>query len=293
MLFVWLMLTSFVISLLLLPQLVGFLREKGLVSLNYRDREVVTGSGLLFVLAVPGGVAAAAVIPAFYYRVLELQTGVFALLVLVIGCALFGFVDDVLGGAETKGFRGHLGELARGKMTTGALKAIGCTALALLAVAPLVESPLLVLLGGLVIALSINTFNLLDLRPGRALKVYLLAMLGLAAVIGQGELAPFWGLVVAPALILLPGDLSERSMLGDVGSNVIGAVVGLAFVASVGWQGQLVLLVLLVGINLYSEKRSISDVISRWSLLRRFDELGRTDRTTVQSTAHRARLTEG
>ena len=67
--------------------------------------------------------------------------------------------------------------------------------------------------GGLLVGLSANALNLFDTKPGRALKAFLIAAPG-------SGFAPV-------AILLLPYDLRERVMLGDSGSNALGAVVGL------------------------------------------------------------------
>ena len=86
----------------------------------------------------------------------------------------------------------------------------------------------------LVVALAANLGNLLDRAPGRVGKVSLLAIVVLAVT---SHLAP--GLT-GPALVggagvgMLWPDLRERCMLGDTGSNVLGAGAGLGLVATTG-----------------------------------------------------------
>ncbi len=78
-----------------------------------------------------------------------------------------------------------------------------------------------------VLVLATNLFNLLDLRPGRSVKAFVL--LGAALMIGEGELHTFehLGLFIGPLLVAGVFDLRERAMLGDTGSNLIGALAGL------------------------------------------------------------------
>ncbi len=91
------------------------------------------------------------------------------------GAAAFGCYDDLTGSGARRGFRGHLGALAGGELTSGAVKigGIGATGVAasLLAGGP---APDLVINAGLV-AGGANLLNLFDLRPGRAIKVALAA----------------------------------------------------------------------------------------------------------------------
>ena len=71
-----------------------------------------------------------------------------------------------------------------------------------------------------------NLVNLLDLRPGRALKVALLAPPRCSARTAGGRRR---GRSRRPApAALLPDDLGERAMLGDTGANAAGALLGVA-----------------------------------------------------------------
>ncbi len=77
------------------------------------------------------------------------------------------------------------------------------------------------------LVLATNVFNLLDLRPGRAIKAFVL--LGAGLTLGSLDARPLWslGLFVAPALVAGLYDLRERAMLGDTGANLLGALAGL------------------------------------------------------------------
>lgn len=177
-----------------------------------------------------------------------------------------GTFDDLAGGAGDKGLRGHLGALAEGRVTTGAVKVVGLAAAGLLSAAllPGRRGPADALVGGAVVAGSANLLNLLDLRPGRALKAGLLA----AAALGQPGAA-------GAAAALLPADLGERQMLGDGGANALGAVLGLALVERAGRRGSLLALLGLVGLTGASEVVSFSRVIDAVPPLRAVDRVGR------------------
>lgn len=181
-----------------------------------------------------------------------------------VGAGLAGVYDDLGAGPDdAKGFRGHLAALREGRPTTGATK------LLVISIAGLVAATCVrrrdILLSGAIIAGSANLVNLLDLRPGRALKV---GVLGGAALGEPG--------VVGSCLALLPADLAERRMLGDAGANALGAVLGVAFVDRVGSRGgRRAALAILVALTLASERVSFSAVIDRTPALRRLDQLGR------------------
>jgi hypothetical protein len=210
-----------------------------------------------------------------------------AMIIAGVGAAAFGGYDDLAASGPSKGFRGHLGALARGELTTGAVKlaGIGATGLAAaLAAGPAGpaggsagSSPRLgtvadaVINAGL-IAGGANLANLFDLRPGRAIKVSIGAGALLAAAPGrsrQAAVAP-----VAAAVALLPEDLGERAMLGDAGANALGAMLGLA-ATGLPRAARIAALAGIAGLTAASEVVSFTRVIERTGPLRWLDMLGR------------------
>ena len=112
-----------------------------------------------------------------------------------LGAGAFGALDDLVGDSSSKGLRGHLAAARRGEVTTGAIKIVGLGATGLLTAWIVDRSrmrtgpAMATLVGGAVIAGSANIANLLDLRPGRALKVVLLLAVPLVAG-GRGPTRP-------------------------------------------------------------------------------------------------------
>ncbi|BCY13524.1 hypothetical protein [Actinoplanes sp. L3-i22] len=193
-----------------------------------------------------------------------------------------GLYDDIVGNRPeqktAKGFAGHLGALREGRVTSGLVKIGGVGA------AGLVASALIgsrrgsrfgrgvdVLLGAGVIAGTANLLNLLDLRPGRAIKAGL--VLGAPLAVGRG--AAMTAGTLGASAALLPADLNEEIMLGDSGANALGALLGVAFTARRGPAGRLVALAALGALTAASEKVSFTKVIHDTPWLRRLDELGR------------------
>ena len=160
-------------------------------------------------------------------------------------------------------------------LSTGAIKAAGTLGLAVFVLwgSGLSTAEYLLAVGVLVVAT--NLFNLLDLRPGRSAKA--LVLVGAALVIGSTDVHPMWtvALFLGPILILLPLDLREVGMLGDTGSNVIGAVAGLWLVLTLSVTAQAIALGVMAAITVYGEFRSIAEVIDRTPGLRHLDSLGR------------------
>ncbi len=232
---------------------------------NHRGRPVSLLAGP--VLAVAAGVTASA-------GAHRTGLGRSALLVVLVAGFAGGY-DDVAGARPVqradKGFCGHLGALRQGRISAGLVKAAAIGTAGLLAARPVASGRVDTLVTGGVIAGTANLVNLLDLRPGRALKGALL--LGLPLVPG-----PAGAMLAGPmgaAAALLPDDLAERVMLGDTGANAIGGLVGLALAATTNRVGRAVLLVALVALTAASERISFTGVIERTRVLRTIDALGR------------------
>lgn len=273
-------LASLAASLALAPRLLRTLERAGSSAPNYRGQSLPSPFGLLVPAAALAAFAVlaltAALLPHAGRRLLPSELGPIALYAGGVIC--LGLVDDALGGgprAGARGLRGHARATLRGELSTGALKAVGFTALALTALAWLGLAGGRLWLAAAVLALSTNAFNLLDLRPGRAAKS--LVLLGAVLTAASLRLAPVWalGIFLAPALVAGGYDLRERVMLGDTGSNLLGALGGLWLVLAVGPAGLLVALALLAVFTIYGDLRSISALIERMPWLRGLDSVGR------------------
>lgn len=183
-----------------------------------------------------------------------------------------GLLDDLAGSGTNRGLRGHLFALRRGQLSTGAVKVLGLVVAGLAAARLLGHRRGDALVSGAVIAGAANLVNLLDLRPGRAIKV------GLAHAPALLLPTPGAAVLAAPlgaAAGLLADDLGERTMLGDAGANALGAAIGVAAVASYGRAGRLAHLGGIAGLTLLSEWVSFTQVIDQAPALRWLDGLGR------------------
>jgi len=196
------------------------------------------------------------------------------------GAAAFGLVDDLAEDTSTrvKGLRGHLGALAEGRLTTGGLKVLGIGATALVGAAVGTRRRggaaghlLDVAVNGALVAGTANLVNLLDLRPGRALK----ASAALSLPVSAGTAGAATGVLLGAAAVAAPGDLGERDMLGDGGANALGALVGAQWAFGAPRPVRLAALAAVVGLTLASERVSFSAVVERTPWLRRADGWGR------------------
>ena len=243
-----------------------------------------------------------------------------------LGGGLAGYIDDVDqgahdGGKVAKGLKGHLGALAHGQVTTGVIKIAGIGASALAASALVGSKATSV--GGKVSDLALNTVliagtanlaNLLDLRPGRALKATVLVAAPLSYFSCAAAKAPASGASVtsatasvasgasgapsakpvspasasgasaqrllasglnAAAITALVEDLQETTMLGDTGANAAGALLGTSLAANDSWKLRLGAALGVVGLILASEKVSFSKVIAANPALNWLDQLWR------------------
>jgi len=185
------------------------------------------------------------------------------------GAAVFGAYDDLAGSGDRRGFRGHLGALRHGEVTTGAVKigGIGLTGLASAVTAG--GPPADVALNAALVAGAANLLNLFDLRPGRAIKVAIVCAALLSPGGSAGPAAP-----LGAGVGLLGEDLGERAMLGDAGANALGAMLG-ASATSLPRPARIAALAGIAGLTAASEKVSFTRVIARTPVLNWLDMLGR------------------
>lgn len=253
----------------------------GITTENYRKEHIPRGSGLfLWIVLI------------FAYGIFEvvsrlndmgLHIGIespsgFGQFTVAAGLVFFaGWFDDTAGDPNAKGFRGHIRTLLVGRtVTSGMLKAgAAFVAAAWLALLHTTNGLLYGLLSAIVICLAANFVNLLDLRPGRAAKGFLLIAIPLAllGLPGTGQTAIFT--MLAGALILLPDDLKGKAMLGDSGANLLGFTCGYAIAVYGSWillcSGAILLLLL----HVVAERSSFTIWIERFAILRWIDRLGR------------------
>jgi UDP-GlcNAc:undecaprenyl-phosphate/decaprenyl-phosphate GlcNAc-1-phosphate transferase len=281
-------LVSLGVAAIIVPAAVRGLRQQGFVRENYRGLAVAFPAGIAAVAAALVTLGPLALIDELSDADL-FTAGVDTAVTYVVGVALLGLVDDFVGSGvlmaregsartaapRPRGWRGHAQATAAGGFSTGTLKAAGSLGVALFVLRGQGLTAAEYLLAVALLVLATNLFNLLDLRPGRSAKA--LFLLGAGLTIGATDLDPFWalGVFVGPVLVLLPLELRERAMLGDTGSNVVGAVAGLWLVFTLSTLAQAIALGLIAMATVYGEFRSISELIEKTPILRQLDSLGR------------------
>lgn len=262
-------------TLLLTPKCIRtieqLLREAGCVLKNYRGCEVVSGMGILFIPILLMTSSSAMLLFPHYNRIY----GDHLFLVFAMGFA--GLLDDFIGNKAIKGLRKHILQFIKGRLTTGFFKAFTGFFVSLIAAFYMSSGLWDFLLSLCIMALFTNALNLMDLRPGRCVKVFLaigilLILFNIKKVVGYVPLL----IMMTSGGLYLKNDLKELCMLGDTGSNILGITLGYFCALSFGLRGKLIIFIVLLLLNLAAEKVSISKIISHNPILNYLDQLGRS-----------------
>lgn len=270
---------SYLLAALVFPSLLNLFNEAGLVKPNYRGEKIPVSGGVLFVVMVP---VITAIGILFKVKTFTTQNS-FLFLFVIVAIGFIGFFDDQLSVHEVKGFRGHFRMLfEEKKMTSGAFKAIFGAIVALVFSFGTVEFikgnwPIWTfIINFLLVALTANTINIFDLRPGRAGKAYILGFI--LILLFSRDFESYISLfipILAMMIFYLPFDLRGKVMLGDCGSNSLGASLGIMMAWMLNDTGKIVAVIILISLQLIAERYSFTKIIQKFRILRYFDELGR------------------
>lgn len=242
----------------------------GLVRQNYRGKMIPVGMGIVFIpplLLNTIVLLFSNVAPERLIKILVVALG-------IISMSFVGIIDDAIGNRDVTGLKGHFLNLFKGELTTGAFKALIGGIVGLLISVTISKDISSIILGMLVIALSTNFMNLLDLRPGRAIKVYLFAIILCLFFCSVFE-RELMMLIVPAVIAYFYYDIKAMAMMGDAGSNVLGISLGIFIVISFNMYVQIFVLILLILVHLVAEKYSITKIIRNNKILNYIDEFGR------------------
>ncbi len=262
---------AFTLTLLIQDKVLAMIGSGGFTRPNFKGQDIPLSAGVIFFISV---------LPASLPLFILAPAGIGDVLLLyVLGIAAatcLGLMDDFWGARDTSGLLGHFKALLKGRLTTGAVKALGGGVLGLLIGTRLFpDQPWRIIDSALIIALSINLLNLFDLRPGRAGKVYVLLCLALLPFFfGQPEMVSV-AVVLGTLLAFLPADLKARAMMGDAGSNTLGIVIGITAAAALDGYYRVGYLVLVLMVHVITEKYSLTKLILANPVLNYLDMLGR------------------
>ncbi len=256
------------LEFLLLYFLRPMLTDVGAVRKNYQGLDIPVSVGLSLVMAI-------LLVFCLFSFFSWYETSFHLFLIGIISFAFLGFIDDILGQRDTLGFRGHFSQLFKGRLTTGGLKALGGGLVAFFLASFFSPTWYDVILNTLIVALFANMLNLLDLRPGRAVKGFLFFLL-LIIILVKGHIN--WVLlspVIGALLVYFPYDLRAQVMLGDTGSNVLGFILGFLSVIYLSLYFRIAVLIFLISMHIYTEKYSLTKTIENNPVLRAIDNWGR------------------
>jgi len=275
MVFLIMLVLPFILTKFITPKIADLLISGGAVRKNYLGLQIPTATGIAIVISS----SVSLVLTAGIYDYIQLH--VLLVLSALLGICLLGLLDDLIGTRDVTGLKGHLRLLLKGKLSTGGLKALGGGLIALAFSLFFSRGSLgEIVINTLVIALFTNAVNLTDLRPGRAGKVFLIISVLLVGYSYTREVVSpdVWLILpfISSVLAFLNYDLSGQVMLGDTGSNSLGAVLGIMSVLLLPFGIKVGAAVLLILLHIYTEKYSLTETIEKIRFLRYLDEWGRT-----------------
>ncbi len=278
-----LFLFSVSLSLLVVPLCKKMLEDAGITRENYKGEKIPTSLGVVLVLNTLLIISLLFVIylylyPAYYYP--YIYTGdiffIFFFFLPIIG--FLGLLDDFVGVKDKKGFRGHFKAFFKIKITSGFIKAFfGFLISVIVCIFIFFEGDktnlVEMFISAIIVSLSTNFFNLLDLRPGRAIKMFCAVIFCLLKIQPAGILGVS-AILGGTLLVYSFYDLRGKAMMGDVGSNVLGFVIGVLVVINFSFFPKIFILGGLILFHIWGEFYSLSEVIEKNKVLRFLDKLG-------------------
>jgi UDP-GlcNAc:undecaprenyl-phosphate GlcNAc-1-phosphate transferase len=240
----------------------------GLVKPNYKKIPIMASYGIVSYIYIAGVMIGLAHMRYVGWRDVLLY-------VATMGAMwILGIIDDIWGTREVGGFKGHFKKLIfERKLTTGAIKAIGGGIVGITAGYYVSGGePIRWVLAAMLIPLASNILNLFDLRPGRAVAVFFLG-LGVTCIAAGGHIESGWLVVAVAAVTLMFSvmDSQGKAMMGDSGSNALGAALGLTIALNTGIIFQISAIIVIIAVHIYSEKHSMSALIENNAVLRFID----------------------
>lgn len=265
-----LMFTGIIGTYAIIPMFKNLLINSNVVRPNYKGDNIPVSMGIVFLPMIIINSTILLFATHEYHNLLYLFMYIFG----IISMFFAGILDDILGNRDVSGLKGHFKSLLNGSLTTGGFKALFGGFIGIVISIGVSKNITDIIINTLIIALSTNLMNLLDLRPGRAIKVYILIMVGIFInLTGYIKLLPM--LILPNVLAYFNYDLKAKAMMGDTGSNVLGISIGILFVMGYSLQIRIAWLVFLVFIHILTEKYSLTKIIENNKVLNYIDKLGR------------------
>ena len=266
--YILLIFISIFVSFIIKKLIYSMLMNSSAIRKNYLGQDTPVGMGMIFPISL---ICSLTILYLFYPLTKTMYTFLFG----IVFVSFLGLIDDLLGNRNTTGLKGHIGKLLHFELTTGGLKAIMGGVLSILVSIPFQDTFFSIIFNGIIIALFTNLINLLDLRPGRAIKFYFIY--GIILLFLFYKQRDFYLLVVITITTILyfPMDVKAKAMMGDTGSNTLGFTLG--FFTSIYFNApyKIIIFILLIVVHLYAEKSSITKLIENNRILNFIDQLGR------------------
>jgi UDP-N-acetylmuramyl pentapeptide phosphotransferase/UDP-N-acetylglucosamine-1-phosphate transferase len=272
-----LFLSGFIGTYLIIPFFENMLIKSNVIRPNYKKENIPVSMGIVFLPMLLINAILLVVLTndntlMNSQNLLYLSIFLFALMAIFFA----GILDDIVGNRDVSGLGGHLKSLLKGDLTTGGFKALFGGFVGVFVSVIISDNILSFIINTLIIALSTNLMNLLDLRPGRAIKGFLTIMIIMFFfLVGYVKYFPF--LIVPNVLAYFNRDLKAKAMMGDTGSNVLGIAIGVIMV--LGFSSSLTIsgswLLFLIAIHLLTERYSLTNIIENNKVLNYIDKLGR------------------
>jgi UDP-GlcNAc:undecaprenyl-phosphate GlcNAc-1-phosphate transferase len=253
----------------------GIFHESSWTSTNYKGEPIIQSFGIHFVVHY------ILFLILYYYcglltyspNFISFESFMFVILMFVL--TILGWIDDHYGTKDIKGFQGHFKEFFfHLRITTGLLKAILGTLVALIISFFVSMTSLEWFFQTAVIIFSIHFFNLLDVRPGRTIKGFWIFLLLILPFFAMHDLLIYVVPIILSTAIIFHFDRRRVAMLGDTGSNVLGGVFGFYLVAFTPFKVQLMFLFLFLALSLLAEKYSFTSYIKKTPWLSKLDNWG-------------------
>ncbi len=251
----------------IIPYFKTLLTESNVVRKNYKEDLIPVSIGIVFLPIL--------VINASIVRYFIEDNTIYIYLFGIIAMAFIGIIDDLIGNRDVSGLKGHFKSLFKGRLTTGGFKALFGGFVALTVSVSISSTIQDIIINTLLIALFTNLINLLDLRPGRAIKGYIFIALILLFSIEQHYPKVLIVLLMANVLAYFKEDLKAKAMMGDAGSNVLGISLGIITAMNFSFVGRGCILMGLILIHVITEKYSLTKMIENNKFLNYIDKLGR------------------
>ena len=265
-----LILTGLLGTYAIIPLFRSLLIESNVLRPNYKKDMIPVSMGIVFLPML----IINAIILAYFTTNFKDMLHIFIFLFGLVSMFFAGILDDIIGNRDVSGLKGHFKSLLNGKLTTGGFKALFGGFIGLVISIAISKNIYDIVINTLIIALSTNLMNLLDLRPGRAIQGYL--VISIVLLFTLGEYTRNLLLLIFPNVIAyFNQDLKAKAMMGDTGSNVLGISIGILFVMGYSLKVRLIWLAFLIFIHILTEKYSLTKIIENNKFLNFIDKLGR------------------